>query len=49
VSTNDSVRAVGRKVHRNHAQTLLVMTARPGTESYEKFQLLSVIGHQSTS
>jgi transcriptional regulator with XRE-family HTH domain len=30
----------------NHAQTLLVMTARPGTESYGKLQLLSVIGHQ---
>ncbi|GHF12415.1 XRE family transcriptional regulator [Streptomyces spiralis] len=30
----------------NHAQTLLVMTTRPGTESHGKLQLLSVIGHQ---
>ncbi|MFJ9034047.1 helix-turn-helix domain-containing protein [Streptomyces sp. NPDC102274] len=30
----------------NLAQTLLVMTTRPGTESQGKLQLLSVIGHQ---
>ncbi|MEV7426397.1 helix-turn-helix domain-containing protein [Streptomyces sp. NPDC091212] len=30
----------------NSAQTLLVMTTRPGTESHGKLQLLSVIGHQ---
>lgn len=30
----------------NRAQTLLVMTTRPGTESHGKLQLLSVIGHQ---
>lgn len=30
----------------NRAQTLVVMTARPGTESHSKLQLLSVIGHQ---
>ena len=28
-------------------QTLLVLTATPGTESYEMLQLLSVIGTQS--
>jgi hypothetical protein len=27
-------------------QTLLVLTATPGTESYERLQLLSVIGSQ---
>ena len=27
-------------------QTLLVITAQPGTESYEKLRLLSVIGTQ---
>lgn len=30
----------------NRAQTLIVLTARPGTESYGKLELLSVIGHQ---
>ena len=30
----------------NRAQTLIVLTARPGTESHTKLQLLSVIGHQ---
>ncbi|MDX3613217.1 helix-turn-helix transcriptional regulator [Streptomyces europaeiscabiei] len=30
----------------NRAQTLVVMTARPGTESQGKLELLSVIGHQ---
>ncbi|MEV8542921.1 helix-turn-helix transcriptional regulator [Streptomyces sp. NPDC051572] len=30
----------------NRAQTLVVMTARPGTESQSKLELLSVIGHQ---
>ncbi|WP_262061616.1 helix-turn-helix domain-containing protein [Streptomyces sp. STR69] len=30
----------------NRAQTLLIMTTRPGTESHGKLQLLSVIGHQ---
>lgn len=30
----------------NHAQALLVMTTRPGTESHSKLQLLSVVGHQ---
>jgi transcriptional regulator with XRE-family HTH domain len=30
----------------NRAQILLVFTASPGTEGYEKLQLLSVVGHQ---
>ena len=30
----------------NHAQLLLVFTASPGTEGYEKLRLLSVIGSQ---
>ncbi|MFC7263015.1 helix-turn-helix transcriptional regulator [Streptomyces lutosisoli] len=30
----------------NRAQTLVVMTARPGTDSQGKLELLSVIGHQ---
>ncbi|MFJ6897247.1 hypothetical protein [Streptomyces hokutonensis] len=30
----------------NRAQTPMVMTARPGTESQGKLELLSVIGHQ---
>jgi transcriptional regulator with XRE-family HTH domain len=30
----------------NRAQALVVMTARPGTASQEKLELLSVIGHQ---
>lgn len=30
----------------NHAQALLVMTTRPGTESHSKMELLSVIGNQ---
>ncbi|KOU63935.1 XRE family transcriptional regulator [Streptomyces sp. MMG1533] len=30
----------------NRAQTLVVLTARPGTESHGKLELLSVIGHQ---
>ena len=30
-------------------QTLLVLTATPGTESYEMLQLLSVIGTQALS
>jgi hypothetical protein len=30
----------------NRAQTLVVMTARPGTESQGKLELLSVIGNQ---
>lgn len=30
----------------NRAQTLVVLTARPGTESHTKLELLSVIGHQ---
>ncbi|WP_369260778.1 hypothetical protein [Streptomyces sp. R35] len=30
----------------NRAQTLVVMTARPGTDSQGKLQLLSAIGHQ---
>ena len=30
----------------NRAQTLIVLTARPGSESHTKLQLLSVIGHQ---
>ena len=30
----------------NRAQTLVVLTARPGTESSGKLELLSVIGHQ---
>lgn len=33
----------------NRAQTLLVFTASPGTEGYEKLQLLSVIGHEQFS
>jgi len=33
----------------NQAQVLLVLTAQPGTESYEKLQLLSVIGEQQFS
>ena len=28
----------------NQAQTILVFTAMPGTEGYEKLQLLSVLG-----
>jgi DNA-binding XRE family transcriptional regulator len=31
----------------NRAQSLIVLTARPGSESYDKVKLLSVIGHQS--
>lgn len=34
-------------VDRNQLHTLLVYTAAPGTESYEKLQLLSVIGSVS--
>ncbi|MCW6005249.1 transcriptional regulator, partial [Micromonospora sp. CPCC 205371] len=30
----------------NRAQTLIVLTTRPGTESHTNLQLLSVIGHQ---
>lgn len=30
----------------NRAQTLIVLTTRPGTDSHTKLQLLSVIGHQ---
>ncbi|MFG2455695.1 helix-turn-helix transcriptional regulator [Streptomyces sp. NPDC048523] len=30
----------------NRAQTLVVLTTRPGTESHSKLELLSVIGHQ---
>lgn len=30
----------------NRAQTLVVLTARPGTDSHTKLQLLSVIGLQ---
>ncbi|MFD1544832.1 helix-turn-helix transcriptional regulator [Nonomuraea guangzhouensis] len=30
----------------NRAQTLIVLTTRPGTESHSKLELLSVIGHQ---
>jgi transcription regulator MmyB-like protein len=30
----------------NRAQTLIVLTTRPGSESHTKLQLLSVIGHQ---
>ena len=30
----------------DQVQSLLVFTATPGTESYEKLQLLSVIGNQ---
>jgi hypothetical protein len=30
----------------NRAQALVVMSARPGTASQEKLELLSVIGHQ---
>lgn len=30
----------------NRAQTLIVLTARPGTDSQSKLELLSVIGHQ---
>lgn len=30
----------------NRAQTLVVLTARPGTESQGKLELLSAIGHQ---
>jgi transcriptional regulator with XRE-family HTH domain len=30
----------------NRAQTLIVLTSRPGTESHTKLQLLAVIGHQ---
>ncbi|MFF7073757.1 helix-turn-helix transcriptional regulator [Streptomyces pseudovenezuelae] len=30
----------------NRAQTLVVLTTRPGTESHSKLDLLSVIGHQ---
>lgn len=30
----------------NRAQTLVVLTARPGTDSQSKLELLSVIGHQ---
>ncbi|MDF2443441.1 MAG: hypothetical protein JWR01_1644, partial [Subtercola sp.] len=33
----------------NQAQTLLVLTASPGTEGYEKLQLLSVLGTQQFS
>ncbi|RFA19266.1 helix-turn-helix transcriptional regulator [Subtercola boreus] len=33
----------------NQAQTLLVLTASPGTEGYEKLQLLSVVGTQQFS
>jgi transcriptional regulator with XRE-family HTH domain len=33
----------------NQAQALLILTAAPGSESYEKLQLLSVIGQQSFS
>ena len=32
----------------DQSQTLLVLTAAPGTESYEKLQLLSVIGSDLT-
>jgi transcriptional regulator with XRE-family HTH domain len=30
----------------NRAQTLIVLTTRPGTESHSKLELLSLIGHQ---
>jgi len=30
----------------NRAQTLVVLTTRPGTESHSKLELLSAIGHQ---
>ncbi|WTX10139.1 hypothetical protein OHV08_05005 [Streptomyces canus] len=30
----------------NRAQTLVVLTTRPGTEGHSKLELLSVIGHQ---
>ncbi|MFC8201507.1 hypothetical protein ACFUTV_39860 [Streptomyces sp. NPDC057298] len=30
----------------NRAQTLVVLTTRPSTESHSKLELLSVIGHQ---
>lgn len=33
----------------NRAQTLVVLTTRPGTESHTKLELLSVIGHQQLS
>lgn len=33
----------------NRAQTLVVLTTRPGTESHTKLELLSVIGHQQVS
>jgi hypothetical protein len=33
----------------NRAQTLVVLTTRPGTESHTKLGLLSVIGHQQLS
>lgn len=33
----------------NRAQTLLVLTAAPGTEAYEKLQLLAVIGQEQFS
>lgn len=33
----------------DQAQTLLVFTATPGTPSYEKLQLLCIIGHQQIS
>ncbi|WP_405727528.1 helix-turn-helix transcriptional regulator [Streptomyces sp. NBC_01537] len=33
----------------NRAQTLVVLTTRPGTESHSKLELLSVIGHQQFS
>ncbi len=33
----------------NRAQTLVVLTTRPGTESHSKLELLSVIGHQQVT
>ncbi|MGX1267080.1 hypothetical protein RKD18_000274 [Streptomyces phaeoluteigriseus] len=33
----------------NRAQTLVVLTIRPGTESHSKLQPLAVIGHQQLS
>lgn len=33
----------------NQAQTLLVLTAAPGTDGYEKLQLLSVVGNEQFS
>jgi hypothetical protein len=39
---------VGRVEHgEDQSQALLVLTAPPDTEGYEKLQLLAVLGHQT--